>query len=421
MRRFALPSATLAATLVALLGAVAIALPRAEAQLRTPDFADTATAREALERARLQARNARARGEAFERQERRGTAAADKAQARAAALAARVQQAEAAIGIAEAESALIAEQRRRLDRRLAVERGPIAELAAALQTMVRRPTTLAILRPGSLRETVYLGAVLDSTVPLIRARTADLRDEIVRARQLQEASRKALADRRVAERRLTARRAELVALSQRERLTARRAGGAANREEVRALTLAEEARDIDSLLGDLEAAATLRQQLAALPGPVMRSRDPSAQIASSAAAPVPVPSSTAPPARYRLPVEGRIEAGFGETERSGGRTGGLALATRPGAQVVATAPGRIGFAGPYRGYGRIVIIEHANGWTSLVTGLAELDARVGQDVVGGSPLGRAPRDGPRIGLELRRGGDPVNPLDYISRNSSNGA
>ena len=42
------------------------------------------------------------------------------------------------------------------------------------------------------------------------------------------------------------------------------------------------------------------------------------------------------------------------------------------------------FAGAYRGYGRIVIIEHANGWTSLVTGLGNLVARVGQDVVAGS-------------------------------------
>jgi septal ring factor EnvC (AmiA/AmiB activator) len=71
------------------------------------------------------------------------------------------------------------------------------------------------------------------------------------------------------------------------------------------------------------------------------------------------------------------------------------------------------FAGPYRGYGRIVIIAHDGGWTSLVTGLARLDARVGDRVVGGSPLGVAGQGQPTISLELRRAGEPVNPLQYL--------
>ena len=84
-----------------------------------------------------------------------------------------------------------------------------------------------------------------------------------------------------------------------------------------------------------------------------------------------------------------------------------------GAQVVAPGTGRVVFAGPYRGFGRIVIIQHSNDWTSLVTGLGDLVTRVGQDVVAGSPLGLADMDDPTVTLELRRGGDPVNPLDHI--------
>ena len=86
---------------------------------------------------------------------------------------------------------------------------------------------------------------------------------------------------------------------------------------------------------------------------------------------------------------------------------------RPGAQVIAPGAGRVVFAGPYRGYGRIAIIEHAGGWTSLVTGLAQLDARVGDTLVAGSPLGIAGPGAPVITLELRRDGEPVNPLDHL--------
>jgi len=105
-------------------------------------------------------------------------------------------------------------------------------------------------------------------------------------------------------------------------------------------------------------------------------------------------------------------AGFGAAQ-DGGASSGITLAPRPGAQVVSPAAGRVVFAGPYRGYGRIAIIDHDGGWTSLVTGLSRLDVRVGDRLVGGSPLGVAGPGQPAISLELRRDGKPVNPLQFI--------
>lgn len=91
---------------------------------------------------------------------------------------------------------------------------------------------------------------------------------------------------------------------------------------------------------------------------------------------------------------------------------GITLAVRAQAQVVAPSAGRIAFAGPFAGYGQIVIIDHPGGFTSLITGLASLSAQVGDNVVAGSPLGAA---GPQITLELRRDGKVVNPLDQLRR------
>jgi septal ring factor EnvC (AmiA/AmiB activator) len=73
----------------------------------------------------------------------------------------------------------------------------------------------------------------------------------------------------------------------------------------------------------------------------------------------------------------------------------------------------VAFAGPYRGFGRIVIIEHDGGWTSLVTGLARVDAAVGDTVIGGSPMGVAGGRDALVTFELRRDGTPVNPLQFI--------
>ena len=60
-----------------------------------------------------------------------------------------------------------------------------------------------------------------------------------------------------------------------------------------------------------------------------------------------------------------------------------------------------------------MIVEHANGWISLVTGLGTLDVDVGQNVGGGSPLGLAPATPGEVTLELRQDGEPVNPLDHL--------
>jgi septal ring factor EnvC (AmiA/AmiB activator) len=73
------------------------------------------------------------------------------------------------------------------------------------------------------------------------------------------------------------------------------------------------------------------------------------------------------------------------------------------------------FAGAYRGYGQIVIIEHPAGWSSLVTGLSTLDVAVGDQLVGGSPLGVTGPGQPLVTLELRKDGQPVNPLDQLGR------
>ena len=381
-------------------------------------FEDASRARTALALARQQALRARTRAERFDREAASSTQASQKAQAEAAALAARIQQVEAAIGVAEAQLVLVKSERRQLDIRLAERREPIVQLTGALQTLVRRPLSLSLFAPGSLRDTVYLGAVLDSTVPLVRETTADLRAELDRAAVLQRQARDAVAARRASETQLAQRRTELIAMAQRERIDARRAAGAADREDLRALALGERARDIDGLIEELEQIGELRARLAALPGPVPRPTDPSADPAATpadvAAAPSPSPSSTAPPPRYRLPVDGRLVAAFGSRDDSGIRRNGLQLLPRSGAQVVAPGGGRIVFAGPYRGYGTIVIIEHANGWTSLVTGLSELAARVGQNVVAGSPLGMAQLRDPAVTLELRREGEPVNPLEFTA-------
>ena len=392
--------------------ALVVALPESRARtdvlLVEPDEAEAQLARAARESRRAQTRAAR-----LTREAEAATEAAERIAAETAALAARIQQAEADIEVARARLSLVSAARAALTARLAKQQEPTARLAAALQTASRRPLALSALQPGSLKEVVYVRAVLASAVPQIRARTADLRAELDKGRALEAEAAAALTELRDGEQALRERRAELATLENQQRIASRSARGAAVREAERALALAEEARDLDGLVERLDDIAALRRELAALPGPVLRPADLAAALPAAAEPAAVAPGSAAPPRDFQLPVDGRTLVGFGARRDSGLASTGLVLAPVAGAQVVAPARGRVAFAGSYRGFGRIVIIEHDGGWTSLVTGLARADAVVGDMVIGGSPIGIAGGRAAPVTIELRRDGEPVNPLQFL--------
>ncbi len=366
--------------------------------------------RTALARALVDAKAAARRSATLERQADSAVAEADKARAEARVVASRVQQAEAEIAAAEARVKIIATLQRAQRARLAARQQPLARLTAALQSMARRPTVLALVQPGSIDDLVRVRAVLATTLPRVEAETASLRKDIARSRDLARQATRAAALQREGRQQLAYRRAELARLEARARNRSRELASTSRLEEERALGLSERARDLDSLVDDLEASATLRQQLASLEGPVLRPPRPQASEVVENAAP---PATNARPA-YRLPAAGAIVTGFGEVAATGVRSRGLTLATRPGAQLVAPADGRIAFAGAYRGFGQIVIIEHVGGWTSLITGLARTRLKVGERIAQGDPIGRAADNRPRITVELRRNGRPIDIAALIS-------
>jgi murein hydrolase activator len=373
-------------------------------------FDSPAEIRGALIQAQREGNSARQRAERLEKGAMQVTGEAERTAREAAGIAARIQQAQAAMAVSSARLSLIEQQRQVLRVRLAEKQQPLVRLTAALQRLSRRPPVLALLRPGSVRDAMYLRAVLSTLLPEVERRTAALRAELAQAKALQRQARLAVLALGKSEAELEKRRQRLVALETRQRLAARTVGSIADRENERALALAERAGDLNELADELGKAGSLRAELAALPGPVLRPARPEDARVAAAAPPSALVEGLP---SYMLPVTGRLVAGFGEAQPGQPRSRGIALAARQGAQAVAPAPGRVAFAGPYRGYGSIVIIEHAGGWTSLVTGLAQLDTKVGDRLVGGSPLGIAGAGRPVITLELRRRGEPVNPLEYI--------
>ena len=125
--------------------------------------------------------------------------------------------------------------------------------------------------------------------------------------------------------------------------------------------------------------------------------------------------------RLAMPSQGQIVERYGQRTKAGQTSKGLRIETRPDALVVATYDGRVAFAGPFRGYGQILIIEHGEGYHTLLAGLSEIYGTVGQWLLAGEPIGKMDPAGsanPVLYVEFRRRGQPINPLPWLASRSN---
>jgi septal ring factor EnvC (AmiA/AmiB activator) len=239
---------------------------------------------------------------------------------------------------------------------------------------------------------------------MVRARTVALRRDVAEGIRLQAQADRAVDSLRADQRRLGQQRLLLTQLEAQHRTRAQGLTDSAMLEEDRATALGEDARDIVNLMGQASERAAIARQLASLPGPV-----PRPPIPGHPASTIPDPATLiANRLSYRLPVVGRLMIGLGEVSQAGVRARGLTIAPQPGTRVMAPAGGRIVYAGPFRDYGRIVIIDHGSGLTSLIARLASLAVKAGDSVSPATPIGRAGTAKPEITVELRRGNQPID-------------
>jgi len=344
-----------------------------------------------LAAAKRQAEEARRRSEQLEAAARGAKGAAEKARAEAEAIAARIDAAEADITAGQARLRLIEDLRRAQRARLAEQQGSLIRLTGALQTLAQRPPALALVQPGSLGEVVHVRALLASSLPVIRARTAGVRAEMAEGERLRSQAALAVTALRRSQEDLRGRRVALAQLEARQRARSEGLAQSAIAESDKALAFGEQARALAELEGTRAFQAQLAGRLAALP------------------APAPRPVNAPAPARgsYRLPVHGRLLTGEGELSDAGVHARGLRLEAPGNAEVVAPAAGRVAFAGPFRSYGRIVILDHGGGLTTAITALGTLAVRTGDRVGSGQPLGRTGAAPAVMSIELRRDGRPV--------------
>ncbi|MDR1693699.1 MAG: peptidoglycan DD-metalloendopeptidase family protein [Lactobacillaceae bacterium] len=120
--------------------------------------------------------------------------------------------------------------------------------------------------------------------------------------------------------------------------------------------------------------------------------------------------------RLTMPARGAVIISYGQETAKGVTSKGITIQTRSYAQVTSIFDGTVIFAGPFRGYGNLIIIEHGEGYLSLLAGLETIDCELGQMLLAGEPVGQMGSDmDTNLYVEIRENNKPINPFSWIKR------
>lgn len=312
-------------------------------------------------------------------------------------------------------------------RSLEGRREVIGDVLAALQRMGRKAPPAVLVRPedmlAAIRTSMLLGAVLPELRLEAEALAEDL-TELVRLRDGMAAERRTmtaeLGD-------LVAERGRLEALIDARRVQIDSSEGRLAEERQKGVALARQAQSLRELIGRIEAeiAAANRAAQAALGAPAP-ARNPAqaaeaALQARDAARLQPRIAFAEARGSVPLPVNGPVLRAFGSSDGLGGQERGITVETPERALVTAPVDGQVVFAGVYRAYGQVLIINAGGGYHLVMSGMERTSVESGQFVLAGEPIasmGAGPAGAvaveaaggkPLLYIELRKDGAPIDP------------
>ena len=305
-------------------------------------------------------------------------------------------------------------------------RGVIAEVLAALQRIGRQAPPGLLIRAEdalqSVRSAMMLGAVLPEMRQQTEVLAADLA-ELVRLRQQIAAERDRLA------------RDLFVLADERQRLSLfieerqkrlAEVEQALTDERQRAAELARQAENLNQLIAKLEHGLDTASRAAR--AAARSSEDGKAASGRPDLAALKDPGRLSPAIAFAsakgmlpLPVNGARIKEFGAADGLGGTEKGVSIAARPGGQITAPCDGWVVYAGPFRNYGQLLILNAGGGYHVLLAGMERISVDLGQFVVTGEPVavmgggaqsavataGGASQ--PVLYVEFRKDGVPVDP------------
>jgi len=364
------------------------------------------------------------------------------------ALAKDIQDQEYSLNILESRLADLEKEETKLKSTLGLRDEQMQRVAMAIQRLALRPSDAVSLSPLKPDDAVRTAILLRAAIPEVRASAKNLEGELgklygVRAEMEGQQQKIALATAGLIDRRRTLEGQEQEKAKLHLELTA-----ATSEASAKLQRLAAEASDMKDLVAKViagraaeakrleaarqaEAAKAPRIVLKAPPGtetaqpkaPIGETKGGETKVAALPSQPArtpPKPPDLRPFSDARgtmpFPAVGTLKRRYGEgSDDPNALNKGIVIAARAGGQVVAPFDGVVAFAGPFRGYGLLLIIEHSEGYHTLLAGLGRIDCVMEQRIFAGEPIGVMTNDSTTdLYVELRQNGQPINPLPWLA-------
>ena len=347
-------------------------------------------------------------------------------------IAAQVRGAETRVTEAEARLRTLDAHEQQIRSSLDSRRSDVIEVLAALQRAGRRSPPALLVRPEDALQSLRTAMLLGAVVPELRARAEKLAGDLGELVAL----RKAIADERdrlAADRdKIRSDQTRLAALvDERQRQQAAKEKDM-EAEGARAIALARQVDNLQGLIVKMEqdvrgaakaaASANLQGEPATFNGKpdLAALRNPNRQS--------PAIAFVSAKGLLALPVNGTKIRDFGGSDGVGGVEKGISLATRPGAQVTTPCDGWVVYAGPFRSYGQLLILNAGGGYHVLIAGMERISVNIGQFVLTGEPVAimgttsqvasifAANASQPVLYVEFRKDGTPIDPGPWWAAN-----
>ncbi|HEY0851916.1 MAG TPA: peptidoglycan DD-metalloendopeptidase family protein [Bradyrhizobium sp.] len=311
-------------------------------------------------------------------------------------------------------------------------RSEIVEVLAALQRAGRRTPPALLVRPEDALQSLRTAMLLGAVVPELRGRAeklaVDLGELVALRRQIATERDKLALDRdRLKDDQI--RLSALVDERQRKQAAVEKDMEA---EGARAVALSKQVDSLQGLIAkmeqDLKTAAKAAAAATMQGTPALVNGKPNPALFKDASRQSPAIAFAAAKGLFAYPVNGSKIRDFGGSDGAGGVEKGISLAARSGAQVTTPCDGWVVYAGPFRSYGQLLILNAGGGYHVLIAGMERISVNIGQFVLTGEPvatMGKASQvasilatnaSQPVLYVEFRKDGTPIDPGPWWAAN-----